>query len=101
MALRSRGPQSSADLVRSSCCGGSNGESCEATEATAPATAEAATTTTTTTAVMSPLRSLELAAICALAILASVTARELDYEVFSIVFGVAAAVAAFESARSR
>jgi hypothetical protein len=45
-------------------------------------------------------RSLELAAICALALFASVAARELDYEVFSIVFGVAAAVAAFESARS-
>jgi hypothetical protein len=44
-------------------------------------------------------RSLELAAICALAILASVTARELDYEVFSVVFGVTAAFAAFESAR--
>jgi hypothetical protein len=49
---------------------------------------------------MFPLRSLELAAICALAIVASVTARELDYEVFSIVFGLAAGVAAFESARS-
>jgi hypothetical protein len=50
---------------------------------------------------MSTLRSLELGAICALAILASVTASELGYQVFSIVFGVAAGVAAFESARAR
>ena len=41
------------------------------------------------------------AAIFALALLASFTAWELDYEVFSAVFAAAAAVAAFESARSQ
>jgi hypothetical protein len=43
----------------------------------------------------------ELAAIFALALLASITALELDYEVFSAVFAAAAGVAAFENARSQ
>jgi hypothetical protein len=46
-------------------------------------------------------RDLELAAIFALALLASVTALELDYEMFSAVFGAAAAVAGFENVRSQ
>ena len=46
-------------------------------------------------------RGLELAAIFANSLLASVTALELDYEVFSAVFGAAAAVAVFENARSQ
>jgi hypothetical protein len=48
---------------------------------------------------MADPRGLELAAIFALSLLASVTALELDYEIFSAVFGAAAAVAAFENAR--
>jgi hypothetical protein len=46
-------------------------------------------------------RGLEFAAIFALSLLASVTALELAYEVFSAVFGAAAAVAAFENVRSQ
>jgi hypothetical protein len=45
--------QSPAGLVRSFCCGGSDGKSCEAAEAAAAATPKAATTATA--AVMSSL----------------------------------------------
>jgi len=41
-------PQWSAGLVRSFCCGGSNGESCEAAEAVTAATSKAAEPATAT-----------------------------------------------------
>jgi hypothetical protein len=51
--------------------------------------------------IMSNSRGLELAALFALALIASLTAWEFDYQIFGAIFATAAAVAAFENARSQ